>query len=696
MTLPPATDQSVAGLGRMRRLARLVLWFERVWPAVAPGLGLVAVLLCLALLGVPRLLPPLVHVVALAISGLAVLGLLTWGLRRVRRPAAAEADRRLEQDSGLRHQPLAVLTDAPAAGGGAIWAAHVARARAQIARLRLRAPRPVLAAIDTYALRSVVVVGLAASFVIAGNDVGTRLRAAVHPGWAVPAAAPSALVQAWITPPLYTGLPPMFLKPDGGEASVPAGAKLTINVTGGAASDAAPVLEQKGGSTALAALDANSFQLDTTLSTTGHVAVRRGGREMAGWDITVLADQPPVVRFPERPGVQAAGATPQTRLPWDVRHDYGVTELHAELHLVPQPGAPALLVPVPLPGGSTKAAKGTRIVDLTAHPWAGLPVMAQLVGKDAPGLEGRSEVLQFRLPERRFNNLLARAVAAVRRQLSAAPDNRMDAIAALDRIGSVEGAWDDDSAGYLNLRSVMALLGTSQEAGTVAEAQERLWSLALHLEEGAPDRTARALEAARQQLRDALEAEKQADQKDQARQNPDTREALEKRIEALKEALQKRLEALTDKARRDPDSDSYNPDAHPQDQREMQRLMQEMKEATRKGDTQTARERLAELERQMQALKDSHADQGQMTERQRERAEKRQQGQQQVSVVQDMCAVRAGCLIARRAGWRTGRGCVHCRRWMRRRRPITRRRPGLIRRLPISAPSWRCGWRWAR
>jgi uncharacterized protein (TIGR02302 family) len=658
MTPNPVPAPPLRGLGRMRRMAGAVLWFERIWPAIAPALGLLAALVCIALLNVPRLLPPLVHLGVLAVAAIAFVLLLVFGLRRVRKPLPAEADRRLEQDSGLRHQPLAVLADRPAGGGGAVWAAHVARAQAQLGRLKLRAPRPMLAALDARALRALVLVGLAASIVIAGNDAGARLLAALHPGFAVPVPPPPALVQAWITPPLYTGLPPVFLKPEGGDASVPSGSKLTINVSGGNTAGGAPALEEGGHSTALAALDANSFQIDATLTRGGHVAVRRGTAEMAGWNLVVVADVPPEVSFPERPGSQAAGATPQTRLPWQASHAYGVTELHAELHLAARPNAAPLLVPIPLPGAATKSAKGSRIIDLTANPWAGLPVNAQLVAHDAPGLEGRSEILQFRLPERRFNNLLARAVAVIRRQLSVAPEDHAAAIAGLDQLAGIAGAWDDDGAGYLNLRAVQALLAFTQGETGVAEAQARLWSLALHLEEGAPDRTARALEAARQQLRDALEAEKQADRQNSAKENPDARTALEQRIEALQEALQKRLEALVDQARRDPDGDSYNPDAHPMDQRDMQRLTEEMKDATRKGDTDTARDKLAELEKMMQALKDSHADQGQMTERQRERAEKRQRGQQQVTVVQDMVRREGGLLdhaqgrIERRAGLR--------------------------------------------
>ena len=626
-----------ARLRRMRRLARAVLLFETIWPAVAPALGLLGVFACAALLDLPRLLPSTLHLAALVIGGVAVLALLGRGLRRMRKPNAAEADRRLEADSNLRHQPLAVLSDQPATGGAAIWAAHVARACAQITRLQLRAPRPMLAAADPRALRALVLIGLAIGAGVAGQDAWPRLANAFDPGFVPQPLPPAPLVQAWITPPSYTGLPPVFLKPEGGAVTVPTASRLSISVTGGAAVTVAPpTLDDVTGSTRLTALDASSFQIEQQLTTSGRIAVRRQGHEMAAWDITLLADAPPIVTFPEHPSALRNGTNPQTRLPWQVSHVYGVVSLQAELHLAARPEAPALSIPIPLPGNAPKEAKGARVIDLTANPWAGLAVTAQLLAQDRPGLEGRSTIATFILPERRFMNALARAVVAVRRQLSLNPRARLPAINELSRIASLPEVWDEDFAGFLNLRAITALLQFGRTDDSVTEAQSGLWSLALHLEEGAPDRTARALEAARQQLQQELDAEKNG--------APVDRAELERRIQQLQEALDKRLQALAEQARRDPDSEAYNADAHPLDQRDMQRLTDQMRDSARKGDTDTTRQKLAELDRMMQALNNLHAERGQMTEQERQRAEKRQSGKQQVTAVQDLVR-REGALL---------------------------------------------------
>ena len=84
-------------------------------------------------------------------------------------------------------------------------------------------------------------------------------------------------MQAWITPPAYTGLAPVFLKNEGGAVSVPAASRLTVSVTGGSGE---PSLSLAGTQRAFQALDGASFQADAELTTGGRLAVRRGGREI--------------------------------------------------------------------------------------------------------------------------------------------------------------------------------------------------------------------------------------------------------------------------------------------------------------------------------------------------------------------------------------------------------------------------------
>ena len=613
-------------LRRLRFWTRAGLLTEALPARLGPALLVLLFYAALALLGLITDLPAWAKV-GLFVAMLLGTAILLWrGLRGLRLPTAEETDRRLEMQSGVAHQPLRTLADAALTGSDELWALHLATARAQIAKLRLEAPRPVTARVDPWALRALALLLVAVGVGVAREDSLPRLMRAFWPDLNLSSPAQPALLQAWIAPPGYTGLPPLVLKPDGGSASVPEGSVFTATFSGDAADT--PKLLIGGVIREFSKLDSTGQQIAATLSQSGTLTIQNGPRNLAAWTMTVEADEPPAVSFPDAPGGLVQGNSVETRLPWHVEHRYGVAELRAELTLADRPTAPVLAIPVPLPG-APKDARGVQRSDLSANPWAGLPVNAVLVARDVAGRSAHSETRRFVLPERRFRNAMARAVIGVRRQLSLTPTETDRAAETLESLGETQEFWDDDPSGYLNLAAIAALLRHADKP--VDEAQSRLWELALHLEEGAADRTERALEAARREMHQGLD-QKDAEAQDGQKQD-DAGNDLPHKAEALAEALRQRLEALSQAARNDPDSQGYNPDAHPKDRRDMQRLSDALREATKQGKRDIARDLLAELEHKLDALK------GQRAERKpgdTAKAEKRRQGKRQMSVLQDM------------------------------------------------------------
>jgi len=625
-------DRLMRRLANRRALARAAILVERVWPALWPPLGVFGLFLCAALLDLPRLLSPTLHLAALAGTALAVLVLTISGLARIRAPAQADADRRLERASGLSHRPLAVLADGPAqadAAGLALWQAHVARTVRELRRLRVGLPRPGLARLDPRALRGALVVGLVAAFAIAGSDAPFRLAIAFTPQ--LPGSGPAAAteLQAWITPPGYTRLPPVFLKPDSGGVSVPAGSHLTISLTGASNT---PVLALAGVSEPFRALDKTSYQADRDLTQGGRLTVRRDGRELAGWDLAVVADQPPTAAWTEPPG--RAPASQQLRLPWQVGDDYGVVGLQAELHMKERPDAPALVVALPLPGGAPKAAHGVSQHDLTAHPWAGLEVTAKLIARDAAGQTGESETANVTLPQRLFQNPLARALITIRRGLSLHPEDRDTAVNGLDAMLMGPDEFHGDLGAYLNLGAIYYLLEFDHSAQAIDQAQRRLWELALHLEEGQTERTAKALDEARQAARDAL---------DKATRDPtnENRSELERRLQALRDAIDRHMQALLEEARRNNSETPFDPDAATLSGRDLDRMAEAARKAAREGRMDEAQQRVAELERMLDQLRNARAGHGQANQRS---AQQRQKGRQEMGALQDLVGREGGLL----------------------------------------------------
>ena len=634
-----SAGQTPQSLARKRAAARAALWFEQVWPAVWPATGLLGGFAAVALLDIPSFLPPWPRVALSALAMLATAALLWRGLRRVAAPKPEAVDRRLERESGLKHRPLSALQDRPVTGtaeAASIWAVHQARLRSQIRRLRVGRPRPGLAARDQWALRGLVLIALAAALGVAGAEAPNRLLAAFLPSVPPGPAAPGTVVQAWVTPPAYTGLPPVFLQPGATSAAIPASAHVTVSVTGGRGN---PALMLGAESTEFRALDGASWQAERDLAVPGRLSVRRGVQELAGWAITIVPDLAPTAAFTEPPGpAQSSGrATLQTRLAWQAEDDYGVVGVQAEIRLRDRPAAAPLVLNAPV-SISAKKAKGAVVQDLTPHPWAGLPVVARIVAKDAAGQTGASEDAALDLPERNFQNPAAQAVIAVRKQLSRTPDERNAARQALDAIADRPELYDGASGVMLNLRALGYLLVRGRGQPAVDEAQARMWELALALEEGAADRTARALEQARQAMRDAMEA---------ARNDPANAEAraeLERRMAELREAIQRHLEALAEQARREGTEMPFDPASPQMNGRDLDRMAQDVEQTAREGRMDDAKQQMAELERLLEQLQNARPEHGQ--QREQRNAERRQQGKQQTDAIQDMVR-REGSLLDR-------------------------------------------------
>src|SRR5215469_11366619 len=137
--------------------ARLAIFWERLWPALALFATAIGLFLAVSWLGLWLWLPPLGRVVVLI--GFAVLtlaALVPLGYLRV--PAATDGLRRLDRVSGLTHRPATAVADHLAVTDKdpyslALWNAHVERSLQAARAFKSGLPQPRLARRDPYALR---------------------------------------------------------------------------------------------------------------------------------------------------------------------------------------------------------------------------------------------------------------------------------------------------------------------------------------------------------------------------------------------------------------------------------------------------------------------------------------------------------------------------------------------------------------
>jgi uncharacterized protein (TIGR02302 family) len=604
-------DRPAPGLAARRTLARVVLLLEALWPALWPAVGVAGLFVVVALLGLPGLLPPVAATALRLGTAAAVVWLALRGLRGLAWPDTAAAERRLERASGLAHRPLATLADRPATadpGALALWQAHRARAAAAVRQLRVGWPHPGLARRDRRGLRGGLVVALVAAFAIAGAHAPERLATALWPNGAA-GAAPAPQLLAWITPPSYTGLAPVYLRPGAPPAPIPAGSRLAVSLAGGSGQ---PRMRLGNAAIAFRRLGTDGATAGAVLTASTRLVVWRGGQQLGAWALTVIADRPPTVAWAAPPGALRTDSL-QTRLPWRTGDDYGVVGLKATLRLQGRSDAKPLVLPIPLPaedgapdGGSAASAQpggtitrtGEQVVDLTANPWAGLPVLAQFEARDGAGQTGRSPVAGFVLPAPQFRNKVARALVAVRQMLSLAPDRRADAAGAIGALLTDTEAFGHEYGAWLELRldAQRLLLPPEGTGARLDRVQHSLWLVAQRLEESGLDPSARALAKARRDVRDAL---------DRALHTPNAanREALQQRLRELERAIDARLQAL----RRDFAREGAPLPNTASAQQRLQRLAEAARAAARQGDMQAAAARIAALQQLLDSLRNAKA-----------------------------------------------------------------------------------------
>ncbi|MBV8923605.1 TIGR02302 family protein, partial [Bradyrhizobium sp.] len=465
---PAQQSDSVARLKLTQALkrAKLAIAWERVWPPLARLLTLVGLFLAVSWAGFWLALPFAARAAGVILFAAAAVATLV-PLARFRWPGRDQALSRLDRGSGIRHRPATTLTDTLQSQdpvSQALWQAQRERTLASIKKIRAGLPSPRLVLHDPWALRALVAVLMVAAYVAAGDERAARVASAVD--WNGVFAPASFRVDAWVTPPLYTGKPPIILSAAGKEAALPASGPLAVPVgstlivrssggtldviTGGGVTEAAPTGEAPKGT------DEKHFAIagDGTV----HVRAPSGQPQ---WKFTATPDRPPTISLAKDPERQARGSL---QMSYKIEDDYGVTEAHAQFAARPAEGTEAAPAPRPLytapqfplvlPNARTRNGVGQTVKDLSEDPYAGADVTLTLTAKDEAGNEGKSEPFNMRLPERLFTKPLARALIEQRRILALDANKNSEVFTALEALAIAPELFMPETGQYLGLYSV--------------------------------------------------------------------------------------------------------------------------------------------------------------------------------------------------------------------------------------------------
>jgi uncharacterized protein (TIGR02302 family) len=515
--------------------------------------------------------------------------------------------RRLDRSSGEEHRPATTIADEIAANSHdpvaqALWRAHVERALLSARKLKAGWPQPKLSLRDPMALRALTLILVVASFFAAGGERVKRITAAFD--WQGVVAPANFRIDAWVTPPVYTGRPPVMLpglRPGdtahaAAPVAVPAGSQLVIRSTGNVHID----VLRKGAledapSDVRAALPAGTEERRLAIKGDGSATVHGVGSDLV-WNFTAIRDRAPTIALTKDPERQARGSL---RLDYKMDDDYGVVEAQATFALKDQApadkprhplfGAPDFTLTLPQARTRIGAAQTTR--DLTEHAWAGAEVVMTLVARDEAGNEGRSEPHELQLPQRIFVKPVARALIEQRRILALDTNAQPLVLAALDALTIAPERFTPEASIYLGLRSIYYDLDHAKTDDAFREVVARMWDMALRIEDGNVSQAEQALRQAQDALRQALE-------------RGATDEELKKLMDQLRAAMDRFLQALAEEMRKNPQALTRPLDRNTRmlSQQDLKSMLDRLEQMARSGNKDAARQLLDQMQSMLENL----------------------------------------------------------------------------------------------
>ena len=612
-TKPASDSETVSRLRLTQALqrAKIAIAWERSWPHLARLLTVGGLFLVASWAGLWLALPSLARAIGLSLFAVLALAAL-FPLLKFRWPSREAALSRLDRGTGIRHRPATALTDTLATQdpvAQALWQAQRERTLASIRRIRAGLPSPRLPIHDPWALRALVAVMLVAAFVAAGEERTARVAAAFD--WQGVLSPTNVRVDAWVTPPVYTGKPPVILSAankdaaasDAGPLPVPAGSTLIVRssggsldvVVGGGLTEAAPAEQAPKGT--------NEKHFTIAGDGTAHVRAPSGQPQ---WKFSAVPDRAPTIALAKDPERQARGSV---QMSYRLEDDYGVTEAQARFAARPGEAAKGAAAARPLfdppkfalvlPNARTRNGVGQTVKDLSEDPYAGADVTLTLVAKDEAGNEGKSEPFNTRLPERLFTKPLARALIEQRRTLALNANQNSQVYTALDALMIAPELFTPEAGHYLGLYSVTRQLEAARSDDAMREVVASLWALAVSIEDGNITDVDKALRAAQEALKQALE-------------RGASDEEIKKLTENLRAALDKFLQQLAEQLRNNPQqlARPLDPNTRMLSQQDLKNMLDRMERLSRSGDKDAARQLLEQLQQMLENLQMAQPGQG--------------------------------------------------------------------------------------
>jgi uncharacterized protein (TIGR02302 family) len=384
--------------------------FEQLWLRLWVMLAIAGLFVLVSLLGLWPLLGDVMHSLVVGLFALAMLAAIIYA-GRITWPSRDDAIRRIERISGVPHRPASSYEDtlsstSPDPATIVLWKAHRTRMAELLGRLRSGKPRPRTDRYDPFALRALLLLFVVTLAGLLGGGAFDRMKSAFRFSSGMSA---DARLDAWVSPPPYTGRPPLMLadgaaaitgasttalQSDGRPPEVPERSVLIIRSSGSGierlaveVSGETPEPKRLLADEKKASGDVSEIRYELRRPVT--LRALNGKREMARWTLNVTPDHAPRITLSKKPELTPRGSM---KLTYKVEDDYGVASAQAKLDKAkkkavdpskawaqteplkgprwPEQRPPAITLR--LPNASAKDGEQHTYVEAASHPWAGI------------------------------------------------------------------------------------------------------------------------------------------------------------------------------------------------------------------------------------------------------------------------------------------------------------------------------------
>ena len=592
------TQATSGALTRARIATGAAIAFERFWPKLLPLLVLALVFAAISWAGLFRLLPEPSRYAVGAIFALLALAAFAPFVR-LRLPGSDEITTRIESANALQHQPISVQSDKPAgdndAFSQALWAEHQRRMAEKLGAVSPDKPRPAIPRLDPYALRSIPVLFAAVALAFSFSGSGGRLTDIFHGAPAAEKIPPR--IDAWVTPPGYTGRAPIFLtsaaNADTKAFSIPVNSDITLRVIGGSGTEIAAL-----GTSVLKPAEvpkddapAQPIVFKAKLTADGELTLKDGETSIRDWQFKIIPDVPPKIDFVIDPERALNGTLTLTYKGTD---DYGIAS--AKALIVPEiidpkthPLFEAPEVKLSTPGRKSKDGIAKTSKDLAEHPWAGASVRLSLSATDDAKQEGRSPSKTILLPEKIFSNMLAAALIEQRRMLAMDANTKPRVLDLLDALTMRPEDTIKNPSHFLGLHTARVRLAAASNDEALRDVVAYLWQIANGIEDSGLSDAQKRMKQAQENLAQALE-------------NGASDAEIEKLMKELRDAMNGVMKELAEQAKKNPNLAQSPPNARELSQSDIDKMMEKIEELSKQGAKDQAKELLSQLNEMMNNL----------------------------------------------------------------------------------------------